>query len=463
MDYPIAYYTDDEQENLFFHLMDVDEGLMCLVIFPDETTMLFDCNVTDDKEEEVLKYLGWQIPFRLDEETEELAQWIDIFVNSHRDDDHYRGLSKVHDKFPIRSIWDSGQTGATTQSSHYQYYMRLRRSIREKYGEDAVIVPKPSRYALRTFGNAYVYCMNSSLDYSDEVRSLTMKSFLEFVEKGILKEGKIQHTNSIVLSINYKDRVLLLPGDSDYLAWRDKIMPNFKDTGLLKTNILVASHHGSRSFFTNETQNDNIDPEENPETTYIDHIYKIAPSITLIPCGDYASAHHPNEEALKIYEENTANNQVYTTCKRWTFAGFIDKDGAWTIAPSRFYRKSNIRRNFKIKCMCSYNGGQYEGSSGDVFSLGSLLYFSVQSSFGILDPIDKVSIIWEVSNGGIGADHEHQEIYYKGKDEGSPKQNFEREVSYHGTHLLRCYVNNKKKKIRATQIFVVKGGECDRF
>jgi beta-lactamase superfamily II metal-dependent hydrolase len=457
MDYPLAYYTDEERENLFFHLMDVGEGLMCLVIFPDETTMLFDCNVTDDKEQEVLKYLGRQIPFRLDDETEELAQWIDIFVNSHRDDDHCRGLSKVHDKYPIKSIWDSGQTGATTQSSDYQYYMRPRRSLREKSGENAVIVPKPSMYALRTFGTAYVYCLNSSLEYSDVVHSLTMKSFLEFVEKGVLREGKIQHTNSIVLSINYKGRVLMLPGDSDYLAWRDKIMPNFKNTGLLKTNILVASHHGSRSFFTDETQNDTIDPEENPDTTYIEHIYKIAPSLTLIPCGDYDSAHHPNKEAQKIYKENTAHEQVYTTCNKWTLAGFIDRNGAWTVAPSRFFRKTNINRNFQIKCVCHNNGDQYEGKSGGIFPIGCSLHFSVRSNFGILEPFKKVSVTWEVSNGGIELDHEHQEIYYKGSNEGTPKHSFNREVSYHGTHLLRCFVNNNKKKIRATQVFVVQG------
>ena len=249
----------------------------------------------------------------------------------------------------------------------------------------------------------------------------------------------------------------MLPGDSDYLAWRNKIMPNFKWTGLLKTNILVASHHGSRSFFTDENENDKIDPEENPDTTYIEHIYKIAPSMTLIPCGDYDSAHHPNKEALRIYKENTANGQVYTTYTKWTLAGFIDKNGAWTVAPSRFFRKTNINRNFKIKCVCHNNGNQYEGKSGEVFPIGCSLRFSVQSNFGILEPFEKVSVTWEVSNGGIESDHEHQEIYYKSANEGTPKHNFNREVSYHGTHLLRCFVNNKKKKIRATQVFVVQG------
>lgn len=457
MDYPLAYYTDDEQENLLFHLIDVGEGLMSLLIFPDETTILFDCNVTENNAEEVLKYLEQQIPSRWDEDKEENIQWIDIFINSHRDDDHYRGLSKIQEKFPIKSIWDSGQTGATTQSSDYQYYMRLRRFIREKYGEDAVIVPKPSKSEIKIFGNAYIYCLNSSLEYSDELHSLTMKNFLELVERGVLTEGKIQHTNSIVISIKYRNRVLLLTGDSDYLAWRDKIVPNFEYSGLLKTNILVASHHGSRSFFTDEKLNDTIDVEENPDTTYIDHIYKIAPSMTLIPCGDYDSAHHPNNDALKIYKDNTAHEQVYTTCKIWTFAGFINKYGEWTVAPSRFFNRSNINKNFKIKCMCKYNGSEYEGKSNEDFPIGSGLQFSVRSNFGILDPYDKVSIIWEVSNGGVDSEHDHQEIYYKSDNESTPKHNFNREVSYKGKHLLRCYINNKKKKIRATQIFVVNG------
>ena len=263
MNYPLAYYTDDCNDNLLFHLLDVGEGLMCLIIFPDESTMLFDCNVTKDNENEVIKYLEKQIPFRWDEEKEEQAQWIDVFVNSHRDDDHYRGLSKVNAKFPIKSIWDSGQTGATTQSNDYLYYMALRRAIRKNHGEDAVIVPKPSAYPLATVSGAEVYCLNSSLSYSDEARFLTFARFMALVESRAIQEGKIQHTNSIVLSIRYNGRNLLLTGDSDYLAWRDRIVPNFKETGLLKTNILVASHHGSRSFFTDENQNDIIDPEEN--------------------------------------------------------------------------------------------------------------------------------------------------------------------------------------------------------
>jgi beta-lactamase superfamily II metal-dependent hydrolase len=457
MNKPLSYYTDTEQNNLLFHLLDVGEGLMCLIVFPNNTTFLFDCNVTNDNEARILSYLGRHIPSRWDPNEEKYLQWIDVFVNSHRDDDHYRGLSKVNNKYPIKSIWDSGQTGATTQSSDYQYYMRLRRAVRGKYGENAVIVPKPSQYPLATINGAEIYCLNSSLEYNDEFRYLTYEKFISLVESRSIQEGKIQHTNSIVFSIKYSDRVLLLTGDSDYLSWRDKIMPHFEDTELLKTNILVASHHGSRSFFTDESLNDTVDLEKNPETTYIEHIYEIAPSITVIPCDNYKSAHHPNKDALKIYKENTTKAQVYTTCEKWDLAGFISENGCWTVVPARMYPQTSGKSNFTIKCICTHNGSQYAGQSGDSFPLGSSLRFSITSNFGISDPFNSVNVGWEVSNGGIEEHHENQDIYYKKKTEKTSKLNFERDVSFHGRHLLRCYVHNTKKKIKATQIFVVNG------
>lgn len=56
--------------------------------------MLFDCNVTDDNEHTILDYLSANIPFRVNPATGNTEQFIDIFVNSHRDEDHYRGLKK---------------------------------------------------------------------------------------------------------------------------------------------------------------------------------------------------------------------------------------------------------------------------------------------------------------------------------------------------------------------------------
>lgn len=440
---PLSYYTKNEFKPLLFNLLSVGEGLMILFIFPDETTMLYDCNVLKDESDEIIRYCKKIIPIRLNKNGEK-SQWIDIYVNSHRDQDHYRGLSYINDNFEIKSIWDSGRSGATTEDSDYKYYMRLRRTIKEKYGDNALLIPTPSRTPIRTFGGSKIYCLNSSEsnDKSDD----------------IYESVKEQHTDAIVLSIEYYNRSILLSSDSDWKAWKEKIVPLFFESGILKSTILIASHHGSRSFFTDESLNETIDIDENPDTTYIEHIDNISPHMTLISCGEYDQFHHPNKDAMKIYKETTSNNQVYTTNKKGNFVGFIDNRKIWSVIPTRFMPKSKSSSlTFDIICECMFNGTKSYKFSGDSFKIGSSLKFNIKSNQGILEPFNEFTTWWEVSNGGINAYHDHQEIYYKNDSEKGGKLIFERDVSFEGTHLLRCRVKNKLKKIDITKIFIVNG------
>ena len=77
-------------------------------------------------------------------------------------------------------------------------------------------------------------------------------------------------------------------------------------------------------------------------------------------------------------------------------------------------------------------------------------------SYGIIEPIEKILVVWEVSNGGIGTYSSHQEIYFKGRAEDNNMFTFSRELSYYGTHLLRCKISNAKKGA-ITRIFKVVG------
>ena len=445
-DKPLGYYIQQGYP-FHFHVLDVGEGLMALLVFPDETTILYDCNVREKYKDSILEYLGRYIPTRFDSEIGERRQWIDIFVNSHRDLDHYRGLSEVNSYFPIKSIWDSGQSGSATSDSHYQYYMRLRRTLIDKYGKTAVVIPAPSLSPLRTFGGAQIYCLCSSQ---------------EFIQKGgaiLLEAARVQHTNAIVLSIWYAGRSLLLTSDSDWKAWKEDIVPNFGKSGLLKTTILQASHHGSRSFFTDETENESIDPEENPDTTYLDSIEYISPSITLIPCGPYDEKHHPNIEALAIYKKHTAKEQVYTTHSKGTFVGFLEPQGHWTVVPSRFspvHSKQNSM-TFDVTCKCSTSGSSRYLNSNSNIPIDSTVEFAISPHGGIADPYLKVKVFWEVSNGGVNDHHDCQEIYFKGVKEAGDKLHFNRDVVYEGKHLLRCRLINKAKGVDLTRIFVVNG------
>ena len=60
------------------HFMNVGCGNMTLLQLAEGPTFLYDCNVTDDNQEQVLDYLGRNLPSRN----------IDVFINSHRDADH---------------------------------------------------------------------------------------------------------------------------------------------------------------------------------------------------------------------------------------------------------------------------------------------------------------------------------------------------------------------------------------
>ena len=109
-----------------------------------------------------------------------------------------------------------------------------------------------------------------------------------------------------------------------------------------------------------------------------------------------------------------------------------------------------------IECTYSQNGEEKSVSNGSKLSVGGKLYFKLKTAGGIIDPIEKVRVVWEVSNGGIGTHSSHQEIYFKGRAEDNNMFTFSRDLSYYGTHLLRCKISNARKGT-ITRIFKVVG------
>ena len=437
---PISFYNN--KKPLLFYLIDCGSGLTHLIIFPDETVMLFDCNLIEDNSasggmntEKIIDFFKRVIPYKYNEKHEKY-QSIDIFVNSHRDTDHLKGLKEINAEFPIQSIWDSGCTGENPDNDDYKYYMGLRRRV------DSTKEPTPSNAVIADFGGAKVYCLSDAKDFREDC---SVESFSNTDKK--------QHTECMVLLITYAERKMLLTGDSGWEAWRDKIVPNFKGkvVSYENTDILIASHHGSRSFFTGA---ETIDIESNPDNTYIDHIKQISPKITLISCGnyDYKDYHLPNKEAMKLYKENTANEQVYTTNELGTFCGRIDSDGCFSVTPICF-QNSFIQR---IRISCTDEKGNII-KNNSVCSVGKTLLFKVLNNTETFMTSDaKLTVKWQVCNSGKDSDIEHHEIYSKEKDEPEDNFSFKRELSFVGTHLLRCTVKSSKKGTQ-TAIFVVHG------
>lgn len=432
---PFSFYRQNAGLKLF--LIKCGHGLTTLIIFPNNYVMLFDCNLQEESDynnkDEILSFFDKVIPKRIKKDGSSY-QPIDLFVNSHRDLDHIRGLKSINERFPISAIWDSGCEGTNTDNDEYVYYTELLSKLK-KQNPNNVEIPIPSSSIYKTIDGVNMYCLNSSKHNLEDTCSDD--------------ESLEQHRKSIVLLLSYANRKVLLTGDSDFYIWNKYITQKYSDI-YKNSTLLVASHHGSRSFFSS-SEDDCID--EN----YLRFVGLISPVVTLISCADYnyKDYHLPNKEALEIYQSITSNKQVYSTHEHGTFFCRIDSSGNFSVTPESFI-STKFLRDKRFEIVCTTKDGLHI-NSGDEVSINNKLYFSLKGYGQVLNINDHPTVVWQVCNSGEGEDCTHHEIYFKNKNENGKLTEFERDLSYKGTHLLRCTVNNTKKSFKQTVVFVVHG------
>lgn len=276
------------------HFMNVGQGNMTLLKLANGLVYLYDCNVTNENETEVLGYLKKQIGKNSE---------IDVFICSHRDADHMRGVKKVHAKFPIQHIWDSGVAGTTTTSTEYREYMELRRSV------GFTEVKHKTRYDR---GDTRLRIMNSKND--DLADNANAQSIVI----------KVVHRDSNS-DKNYSST--LLTGDTDAVTWQN-IRKHYADSDL-SCSILLASHHGSISYF-DDPGDDNY--------YYTSHIKAKAPNMTIISVGSNAHG-HPHKKSLEFYEKHSSGsnkgNKVYRTDEKGHIKLVLKDSGGWSITPEK--------------------------------------------------------------------------------------------------------------------------------
>lgn len=265
------------------HFINVGCGNMTLLCLPGGVTYLYDCNVTSANERSVLDYLRRAMNDRIG---------IDVFVCSHRDADHMRGIGKIHRRFPIRRIEDPEVAGTTPESPEYREYMDLRRRV-----ESATI--KPRTY--RTIGTVVLRFMNGRDDQFSDAND-----------------------QSVVLKVEDSGSSALLAGDTSFLPWRDAILPYYEESKL-KSSILLAAHHGSLTFF---------DDPQDTKNYYTAHIRKIAPEMTIISVGDNVHG-LPDAKALAFCEKYSSGSKqgkrVFRTDREGNMKLTLKDDGSWSL------------------------------------------------------------------------------------------------------------------------------------
>jgi beta-lactamase superfamily II metal-dependent hydrolase len=243
------------------HYIDVGQGNMTLILTASGHRVLYDCNLTSENEARSLDYLGRALAG---------GQYINMFVNSHRDADHMRGVKTIHRHFPILSVLDTGVVGTSPDCDEYRDYMDLRRTVGYTVAQAGT---------LHTYGATVLRTMNAA-------------------SPALADDANAQ---SIVLKVENRGTGIasaLLTGDSDALVWKGAILPLYGDA--VRSSVLLGSHHGSLAFF---------DDPANEQHYYLDHLKKIAPVLTVVSVGPNVYG-HPEPKALELYLNNSSGTTL---------------------------------------------------------------------------------------------------------------------------------------------------------
>jgi len=230
------------------------------------------------------------------------------FVNTHPHNDHLRGLSELDEKVEIKEVWHSGHKPGKAHDDSYKTLKRVIDKVKSAGGREVVL--KGSRSPLQ-FGEAECYVLAPAAYVTDDIEG----------EKPEARYQRI-HEQCAVLRLGKDDTWVMVPGDADRDAWEKHITDYHKKR--LPAAVLGAAHHGSRSFFRH-------DEEEDP---YEDALEAIGPTYVIIsaPTSEESEHDHPHQDAVEIYEEHVGrDNVLHTGEKRHSFICDVFRDGSYHI------------------------------------------------------------------------------------------------------------------------------------
>jgi beta-lactamase superfamily II metal-dependent hydrolase len=130
---------------------------------------------------------------------------------------------------------------------------------------------------------------------------------------------------SLVIKIEYNKASVMLAGDTSFKPWKEKILTNY-DNVKIKSDILLASHHGSLSFFN--------DPSDE-QYYYTEHIKIIKPQMTIISVGPNSND-LPDRKAVELYKKYSTGskqgNKVFSTENKGHMKLVLKDNGGWRLS-----------------------------------------------------------------------------------------------------------------------------------
>jgi competence protein ComEC len=225
---------------------------------------------------------------------------LDAFINTHPHKDHLHGIEELHNSIGVKEIWHSGHKPSKDHDDSYQELKNVIKDIGT--GNEFILFGSNTENKVRQSDKeTEIIKKIGDADY-------TVLSPAEFVADDIededpqTRDRRIhEHCSVIVFSYGDDEKQILITGDSDKKSWEEHITDYHEDK--LPSAVLSASHHGSRTFFKNT---------EDDEDVYETHIEKIDPSYLIVSAPKQTESRHdhPHDDAIKIYKKHLDDEDI---------------------------------------------------------------------------------------------------------------------------------------------------------
>jgi beta-lactamase superfamily II metal-dependent hydrolase len=231
------------------------------------------------------------------------------FLNTHPHEDHLCGIGELTNKVAIDNVWHSGFSPGRNANPGYDDLKVLIAKVRKEKGENAVRQLRGSRDPENIF------------DVEMHVLAPAEHVVEDIKEEDPDKRRALIHENCIVVKFGKHNGWILLTGDADKPAFENNITKYHSNR--LPSQILSASHHGSRSFFKNKEDDE----------PYLDSLKAINPSAVVIsaPTQQESKHGHPDADAMELYKKHVGTDNVYHVgAERYSYLVDIMDDGSIT-------------------------------------------------------------------------------------------------------------------------------------
>ncbi len=266
---------------LFVRVVDVGQGLCCLVRFPDGSVMVYDAGDRRRKSKTaVMKALHELLP---------VHSRIELFVISHSDADHIGAVKPIVDQYGIeRSL-------RPTIEHDTKAWELAQRSFDEEV----------KRGRLRDIKiGTQEFWPGSTIKIGGVF--VTMLSGFGEPPAGWGRMDRSDRFNagSIVIRLQYADRAVLLTGDAvgrhhhepdDDLFATEKFLLDMSSIMRIDADVLVAPHHGGDNGSS------------------LPFIEKVAPKYVIFPAGNSSNDHPRNSTAERIIRAGVQPENIFRT------------------------------------------------------------------------------------------------------------------------------------------------------